>query len=71
MSRKGNCYDNVMAENFFGHLKSEMFHHNRFDTIETFVAELNEYIRWYNTERISTTLKGLSPAQYRAQTLAT
>ncbi|WP_133118300.1 IS3 family transposase, partial [Mycolicibacterium boenickei] len=33
-------------------------------------AALDTYIHWYNTERISTTLKGLSPAQYRAQALA-
>jgi putative transposase len=70
MSRKGNCYDNAMVENFFGHLKSEMFHHNRFDTLEDFTTALDTYIHWYNTQRISTTLKGLSPVQYRAQALA-
>lgn len=70
MSRKGNCYDNAMVENFFGHLKSEMFHHNRFDTMEDFTTALDAYIHWYNTERISTTLKGLSPVQYRTQALA-
>jgi putative transposase len=70
MSRKGNCYDNAVMENFFGHLKAEMFHHNRFDTVENFTTALDAYIQWYNTERISTTLKGLSPVQYRAQALA-
>jgi len=70
MSRKGNCYDNAVMENFFGHLKAEMFHHNRFDTVEDFATALDAYIRWYNTERISTKLKGLSPVQYRAQALA-
>lgn len=70
MSRKGNCYDNAVMENFFGHLKAEMFHHNRFDTVEDFAAALDIYIHWYNTERISTKLKGLSPVQYRAQALA-
>ncbi|KWX19420.1 integrase [Mycolicibacterium wolinskyi] len=70
MSRKGNCYDNAVMENFFGHLKSEMFHHNRFDTVEDFATALDTYIHWYNTERISTKLKGLSPVQYRAQALA-
>ena len=69
MSRKGNCYDNAVAENFFGHLKSELFYGNRFDTIEEFTAALEDYICWYNTERISTKLKGLSPVQYRAQAL--
>lgn len=70
MSRRGNCLDNSIAENFFGHLKEELFHHNTFDSVEDFTAELDEYIDWYNTTRISTTLKGLSPAEYRAQALA-
>ena len=70
MSRRGNCLDNSIAENFFGHLKEELFHHNRFDTVEEFIAELDEYLGWYNTTRISTTLKGLSPVEYRAQALA-
>ncbi|MEN4465396.1 IS3 family transposase [Mycolicibacterium fortuitum] len=70
MSRKANCYDNAVAENFFGHLKSELFHHNRFDTIESFTTALDEYIHWYNNDRISTKLEGLSPVQYRAQALA-
>ncbi|WP_330270099.1 IS3 family transposase [Lentzea sp. NBC_00516] len=70
MSRRGNCLDNSLAENFFGHLKEELFHHNKFDTIAEFTAALHDYIGWYNTTRISTTLKGLSPVQYRAQALA-
>lgn len=70
MSRKGNCYDNAVMENFFGHLKEELFHHVRFLSTDALAAALHEYIRWYNTERISTKLKGLSPVQYRAQTLA-
>jgi putative transposase len=70
MSRKGNCYDNAVMENFFGHLKEELFHHVRYLSTDALAAALPEYIRWYNTERISTTLKGLSPAQYRAQALA-
>ena len=70
MSRKANCYDNALAENFFGHLKAELFHHNRFDTVEAFTTALDDYIHWYNNHRISTKLKGLSPVQYRAQALA-
>jgi putative transposase len=69
MSRKGNCLDNAVIENFFGHLKEEMFHHATFLTVEAFTAALEDYIHWYNNERISTTLKGLSPVQYRAQAL--
>ncbi|WP_309304117.1 IS3 family transposase [Arthrobacter sp. CJ23] len=70
MSRKGNCYDNAVMENYFGHLKEELFHYVRFLNTEALATALHEYIRWYNTERISTKLKGLSPVQYRAQTLA-
>jgi putative transposase len=70
MSRKGNCYDNAVMENFFGHLKEELFHHVRFISTDALATAVNEYIHWYNNERISTKLKGLSPAQYRAQTLA-
>ena len=70
MSRRATCLDNSIAENFFGHLKEELFHHNQFDTVEDFTAALEEYLDWYNTTRISTTLKGLSPVDYRAQALA-
>ncbi|EME16716.1 IS3 family transposase [Rhodococcus triatomae] len=70
MSRKGNCLDNAMIENFFGHLKEEMFHRIHFHDIEALAAEIDMYIHWYNTERISTTLNGLSPVRYRAQAIA-
>ena len=70
MSRKANCYDNAVMEDFFGHLKEELFHHVRFLSTEALATALHEYITWYNNERISTKLKGLSPVQYRAQTLA-
>ncbi len=42
----------------------------RFLNTDALETALHEYIRWYNTERVSTKLRGLSPAQYRAQTLA-
>ena len=70
MSRKGNCYDNAVMENFFGHLKEELFHHVRYLSTDALTAALHEYIRWYNTQRISTKLKGLSPVQYRTLALA-
>ncbi|WP_430929447.1 IS3 family transposase [Pseudarthrobacter sulfonivorans] len=70
MSRKGNCYDNAVMENFFGHLKEELFHRVRFLNTDALAAAIEEYIHWYNTKRISTKLKGLSPVQYRAQALA-
>ncbi len=70
MSRKGNCLDNSVMENFFGHLKEEMFHRQNFTDINGFTTELDDYIRWYNTDRISLTLQCLSPMEYRAQALA-
>ncbi|ALE04270.1 integrase [Arthrobacter sp. ERGS1:01] len=71
MSRKGNCLDNSVMENFFGHLKEEMFHHQEHTSPESFITELEDYIRWYNKDRISLTLECLSPMEYRAQALAT
>lgn len=70
MSRKGNCLDNAVMENFFGHLKEEMFHHDTFDSIEELEREIHAYIAWYNAERVSLTLKGMSPMEYRAHALA-
>lgn len=69
MSRKGNCLDNAVIESFFGHLKEELFNHTRFSDADSLVA-LHDDIAWYNHERVSTQLKGLSPVQYRAQALA-
>lgn len=66
MSRKATCLDNAVAENFFGHLKEEMFHHSTFASTDELAAAIDAYIRWWNSERISTELKGLSPVQYRA-----
>ena len=67
MSRKGNCLDNCMAENFFGLLKSEFYYMNKFSSVEEFKKALVEYIEYYNTERIKIGLNGLSPVEFRAQ----
>lgn len=65
MSRKGNCLDNAVMENFFGHLKSELLYIQKFTSMEHFIAELHKYIHWYNVERIKLKLNGLSPVTYR------
>ena len=65
MSRKGNCLDNSVMENFFGRLKVEMFYGEKFQTVDEFVHCLKEYIHYWNNERISLKLKGMSPVQYR------
>ena len=54
MSRKANCYDNAVMENFIWHLKEEIFNRVRFVNTEALTAALHEYIHWYNTERVST-----------------
>ena len=57
--------DNGAMENFFGRLKVEMFYGEQFETVEDFIHALDEYIYYYNNERISLKLKGMSPVQYR------
>lgn len=44
MSRKGNCYDNAVMENFFGLLKSELLYLRQFSSLEEFKLELENYI---------------------------
>ena len=65
MSRKGNCLDNAVIENFFGLLKSELLYLQDFSSIEHFKQELIEYIDFYNNHRIKLKLGGLSPVQFR------
>ena len=69
MSRKANCLDNAAMESFFGTLKSEYFYLNKFTDVEQLRKGIDEYIHYYNHERIKLKLNGLSPVQYRAQPL--
>ena len=61
MSRKGNCLDNSVMENFFGLLKSELLYLRDFESIDEFKIELENYIDYYNNKRIKEKLKGMSP----------
>ena len=70
MSRRGNCLDNAAMESFFAVLKSELFHLNKFDSVDSLRDSLTEYIHYYNHERIKLKLNGLSPVQYRTQAMA-
>ena len=63
MSRKGNCLDNSMMENFFGIMKSELLYAEKFDSPETFIKALEDYIEYYNNKRIKYRLKGKSPVE--------
>lgn len=69
MSRKGNCLDNAVIENFFGILKSELLYLQKFCSMEEFVKQLKEYIHYYNNHRIKAKLKGMSPVKYRTHSI--
>lgn len=64
MSRKSNCLDNSIMENFFGLLKSELLYLKKFTSIENFKEELEKYIYWYNNKRIKLKLK-MSPIEFK------
>ena len=66
MSRKGNCLDNAMMENFFGLMKNELLYLRQWDCIKQFKEELKKYIDYYNNDRIKLRLNGKSPVKYRA-----
>ena len=67
MSKKGCSPDNSACEGFFGRLKNEMFYQRDWKntTINQFINKLDDYIHWYNNQRIKLSLGGLSPFQYR------
>lgn len=66
MSRKGNCLDNAVVENFFGTIKAELFNLKRHKSITHLKKDISEYIHYYNHDRIKLNLNGMSPIQYRA-----
>ena len=67
MSRRGNCYDNAVVESFFGSLKTELIHHQRYATREEARQSLFEYLEvFYNRKRRHSALGYKSPAQYEA-----
>lgn len=69
MSRKGNCLDNAVMENFFGILKSELLYLQKFTSVDHFRRELEEYIDYYNNKRIKRALNNMSPVQYRTHAI--
>ncbi|OYD26410.1 hypothetical protein CG473_04120 [Mycoplasma testudineum] len=71
MSRKGNCLDNSIIENFFSILKTEMFYKNQkyFNSLEELELAIIEYIDYYNNRRIKAKLKGMSPYNFRQHSL--
>jgi len=67
MSRKATCADNASMENFFGILKQEMYYGEKLVSYEELKSRIEEYIYWYNNERLKEKLAGLSPVEYRTQ----
>ena len=65
MSRKGNCWDNAVAESFFGSLKTQLIHHCNYQSVEEAERSLFHYIEvYYNRRRKHSTNGYKSPAQY-------
>lgn len=65
MSRKGNCLDNAVIENFFGILKTELLYLQEFESVDHFLQELDDYMVYYNQKRMKAKLKNMSPVEYR------
>ena len=63
MSRKGNCWDNAVAESFFKTLKYECLHQYQFENHLQLYHCIEKYILWYNTERIHSTLGYITPLE--------
>ena len=70
MSRKGNCYDNSVMENFFGLLKQEMYYGITYYSFEELKEAIEKYIVYYNEKRIKEKLGWMSPVEYRISVLA-
>lgn len=69
MSRVGRCIDNGPMEGFWGTLKSEMYYLRKFQNFDELKLAIDNYIDFYNNKRLQKKLKGLSPMEYREQTL--
>lgn len=71
MSAKGNVYDNAVVESFFGTLKCETIYLQKVKSLAELIRIIDEYIHWYNHDRIKLTLGGYSPIQYRLMNQST
>ena len=70
MSRKGDCWDNAVAESFFGQMKTELIYHEKYEGHQDTLHSIFEYIEaFYNRERRHSTLGYLSPVEYEKQKL--
>ena len=67
MSRKGNCWDNACAENFFGHLKEEFVRFYKLQTFQEAREVIDDYINFYNNEQRIQLKTELTPLESRYQ----
>lgn len=67
MSRVGRCIDNGPMESFWGTLKCEKYYLHTYDTFEQLQRDIDDYIHFYNYERLQTKLNGLSPMEFRTK----
>ncbi len=65
MSRKGNCLDNSVMENFFGIMKQEMYYGIVYYSYEELKLAIEKFIKYYNEQRIKQSLRWMSPIEYR------
>lgn len=65
MSRKGNCHDNAVMENFFGIMKQEMYYGVIYNSYHELKDAIEKYVEYYNHSRIKAKLNWMSPVQFR------
>ena len=63
MSRKGNCWDNAVAESFFKTIKHEWLYRFKFTSFNQLFEAVKEYIDWYNTKRLHSSLGYITPLE--------
>jgi putative transposase len=70
MSRKGNCWDNAVAESFFGTLKTELIHNEKFKTKKEAEEKIFDYVEiFYNRQRLHSTLNYMTPEEFEMSDL--
>jgi putative transposase len=67
MSRVGRCIDNGPMESFWGTLKCEKYYLHTYRTFEELKRDIDDYIHFYNNERLQAKLNGLSPMEFRTK----